>query len=160
MASGTDSGLFSKFQERLRRMRIARGKRRRDEDIYINKKVEEIHKVVGKERVEKRDRYVNDSSDKDAINKLQSDDSLLNKKNKKISVSSDELDSFKKDGALEIKIDSLILEQEKMFRKINLTYRLLEQLYSDLEFTSITDVKRSDALKLFYRVLRSGRMID
>ncbi len=98
MASGTDSGLFSKFQERLRRMRIARGKRRRDEDIYINKKVEEIHKVVGKERVEKRDRYVNDSSDKDAINKLQSDDSLLNKKNKKISVSSDELDSFKKDG--------------------------------------------------------------
>lgn len=70
------------------------------------------------------------------------------------------IDSFKKEGALEIKIDSLILEQEKIFRKINLTYRLLEQLYSDLEFTSITDVKRSDALKLFYRVLRSGRMID
>ena len=70
------------------------------------------------------------------------------------------IDNFKKEGALEIKIDSLILEQEKMFRKINLTYRLLEQLYSDLEFTSITDVKRSDALKLFYRVLRSGRMID
>ena len=70
------------------------------------------------------------------------------------------IDKFKKEDALEIKIDSLILEQEKMFRKINLTYRLLEQLYSDLEFTSITDVKRSDALKLFYRVLRSGRMID
>lgn len=70
------------------------------------------------------------------------------------------IDKFKKEGVLEIKIDSLILEQEKMFRKINLTYRLLEQLYSDLEFTSITDVKRSDALKLFYRVLRSGRMID
>ena len=70
------------------------------------------------------------------------------------------IDKFKKEGVLEIKIDSLILEQEKMFRNINLTYRLLEQLYSDLEFTSITDVKRSDALKLFYRVLRSGRMID
>ena len=70
------------------------------------------------------------------------------------------IDKFKKEGVLEIKIDSLILEQEKMFRKINLTYRLLEQLYSDLEFTNITDVKRSDALKLFYRVLRSGRMID
>ena len=70
------------------------------------------------------------------------------------------IDKFKKEGVLEIKIDSLILEQEKMFRKMNLTYRLLEQLYSDLEFTSITDVKRSDALKLFYRVLRSGRIID
>ena len=70
------------------------------------------------------------------------------------------IDKFKKEGDLEIKIDSLILEQEKMFRKMNLTYRLLEQLYSDLEFTSITDVKRSDALKLFYRVLRSGRIID
>lgn len=70
------------------------------------------------------------------------------------------IDKFKKEGALEIKVDSLILDQEKMFRKVNLTYRLLEQLYSDLEFTNITDVKRSDALKLFYRVLRSGRMID
>ena len=27
------------------------------------------------------------------------------------------IDSFKKEGALEIKIDSLILEQEKIFRK-------------------------------------------
>ena len=70
------------------------------------------------------------------------------------------IDSFKKESSLEINIYSLILEQEKIFRKTNLTYRLLEQLYSDLEFTSITDVKRSDALKLFYRVLRSRRMID
>ena len=70
------------------------------------------------------------------------------------------IDEFKKERALEIKIESLTLEQEKIFKKINLTFRLLEQLYSDLGFEYITDVRQSDALKLFYRALRSGRLVD
>ena len=70
------------------------------------------------------------------------------------------IDEFKKERVLEIKIESLTLEQEKIFKKINLTFRLLEQLYSDLGFEYITDVRQSDALKLFYRALRSGRLVD
>ena len=45
--------------------------------------------------------------------------------------------------------------------KKNITlYKLLEQLYSDLDFTNITDVNKSDALKQFNRLLRRGRLID
>ena len=70
------------------------------------------------------------------------------------------IENFKIEYDIEIKVESIILNQEKIYKKINLIYRLLEQLYSDLEFTYITDVKKSDTLKLFYKVLRSDRMID
>ena len=46
---------------------------------------------------------------------------------------------------------------EYISKKSFVTLRLLEQLYSDLEFTSITDINKSDALRLFKRMLRNGK---
>lgn len=45
-------------------------------------------------------------------------------------------------------------------RKVIIGYKLLEQLYSDLDFDSISDINKSNALKQFDRLMRRGRLID
>ncbi len=45
-------------------------------------------------------------------------------------------------------------------RKVIIGYKLLEQLYSDLDFDAISDINKSDALKQFNRLMRRGRLID
>lgn len=45
-------------------------------------------------------------------------------------------------------------------RKVIIGYKLLEQLYSDLDFDAISDINKSDALKQFNRLMKRGRLID
>ena len=52
MASGENGGIHSKFQERLRRMRISRNRVQQEEDEFLKNKVEEIHKAVEKNHLD------------------------------------------------------------------------------------------------------------
>lgn len=58
------------------------------------------------------------------------------------------------------KLNKLQNDISFLIKKTIIEYKLLEQLYSDLDFTNITDVNKSDALKQFNRLLRRGRLID
>ena len=45
-------------------------------------------------------------------------------------------------------------------RKTNLIYELLKQLYSDLDLTNITDVKKSYALNEFFNRIKTSKFDD
>ena len=58
------------------------------------------------------------------------------------------------------KFDQLDSKITYITKKIITIFKLLEQLYSDLEFTNITDTTKSDTLRQFYKLLKRGSLID
>lgn len=73
---------------------------------------------------------------------------------------SDIIDRVYQFDTLNDKLNKLQNDVSFLIKKTIIEYKLLEQLYSDLDFTNITDVNKSDALKQFNRLLRRGRLID
>lgn len=81
MASG-NNGTFSKFQERLRNIRLSRIKRQKENEQFIQDKVEEIHRVVEKkpyvvakglslEKLENKRDVVADPSQEASLDKIE-----------------------------------------------------------------------------------------
>lgn len=59
-----------------------------------------------------------------------------------------------------VMLDSIQNDNKFILKKINILYFLVEQMYSDFDFTNITDVTKSKALKEFKNKLNRGRLND
>ncbi len=58
------------------------------------------------------------------------------------------------------KLDSIQNDNKFIARKLSALYFLVEQMYSDFDFSNITDVTKSKALKEFNNKLRKGKLND
>lgn len=56
------------------------------------------------------------------------------------------------------KLNSIENESKFIAKKLNVLYSLLEQMYSDFDFSNVTDITKSKALKEFKNKLRRGHL--
>lgn len=59
-----------------------------------------------------------------------------------------------------VRLNSIQNDNKFILKKLNILYFLVEQMYSDFDFTNITDVTKSKALKEFKNKLNRGRLND
>jgi len=58
------------------------------------------------------------------------------------------------------KLESIQNDNKFLIRKLNVLYFLVEQMYSDFDFTNVTDITKSKSLKEFNNKLKRGRLND
>lgn len=58
------------------------------------------------------------------------------------------------------KLNSIENESKFIAKKLNVLYSLLEQMYSDFDFSNVTDITKSKALKEFKDKLRRDLLND